>query len=199
MIAGGVLSWFASASPDGLEWSMFKVSGKEELEGTTGVHHSLGALREKTVFLPDYRFRKAEHEGAAADGAVKEEPVPAWPAPDAGTSVSGIVGGILEPLLVAVAIGFLLKKREELPWPRRSDRVEHPGFAARSGGDGPAGAIRQPAHRLDPRAKIFTTLALIVAAVSFEQHQIPALLPLLFFRSPSALSVGFPPASYSAS
>ena len=114
VITGGVLSWFASANPDGLEWSMFKVSGKEELEGTTGVHHSLGALREKTAFLPGYDFRKAEHEGAAAEGAAKEEAAPAWPAPDAGTSVSGVVGGILT-LLVAVAIGFLLKKREKPP------------------------------------------------------------------------------------
>jgi cobalt/nickel transport system permease protein len=112
VITGGVLSRFASSKPDGLEWSMFKVSGKEELAGTTGVHHSLGALREKTAFLPDYSLRKAEHEGAAAAGAVKEKRVPAWPAPDTGASVSGIVGGILT-LLVAGAIGFLLKKREK--------------------------------------------------------------------------------------
>jgi len=111
VLTGGVLSWFASSSPDGLEWSMLKVSGKEQLEGTTGVHHFLGALREKTAFLPDYRFRKAQHEGAAAEGATKEEEAsPAWPAPDAGTSVSGIVGGALT-LLVAMAIGFLLKRR----------------------------------------------------------------------------------------
>jgi cobalt/nickel transport system permease protein len=110
VIAGGVLSWFASANPDGLEWSMFRVSGKEELEGGTGVHRTLGALREKTAFLPGYDIRKTEHEGAAAEGAAREEAAPAWPAPDAGTSVSGIVGGILT-LLVAVAIGFLLKKR----------------------------------------------------------------------------------------
>jgi cobalt/nickel transport system permease protein len=100
-----MLSWFASTSPDGLEWSMFKVSGKEELEGSSGVHHSLGALQEKTAFLPDYGFKKTGHESAAA-----AEMAPAWPAPDAGTSVSGIVGGILT-LLVAVVIGFLLKKR----------------------------------------------------------------------------------------
>jgi cobalt/nickel transport system permease protein len=111
VITGGMLSWFASTKPDGLEWSMFKVSGKEELEGSTGVHRTLGALQEKTTFLPDYGSKKAEHEGAAAEGAAKEEAAPAWPAPGAGTSVSGIVGGILT-LLVAVAIGYLLKKRE---------------------------------------------------------------------------------------
>jgi len=41
--------------------------------------------------------------------------------------------------------------------------------------------LDSPIHRLDPRAKIVTSLALIVAAVSFERHQISALLPLLFF------------------
>jgi len=114
VFTGGVLSWFASANPDGLEWSMFKVSGKEELEGTTGIHHSLGALREKTAFLPDYGFKKPAHEGTAAEGAAKEETTETaapWPAPDAGTTTAGIVGGILT-MLVAVAIGFLLKRRE---------------------------------------------------------------------------------------
>jgi cobalt/nickel transport system permease protein len=112
VITGGVLSWFASSNPDGLEWSMFKVSGKEELEGSTGVHHTIGALQEKTALLPDYDFRKTGRAGAAAKGAVREEPATAWPAPDAGTSISGILGGILT-LMVAVVIGFLLKKREK--------------------------------------------------------------------------------------
>ena len=63
VITGGMLSWFASTNPDGLEWSMFKVSGKEELAGSTGVHHTLGALQEKTAFLPDYGFKKAGARG----------------------------------------------------------------------------------------------------------------------------------------
>jgi cobalt/nickel transport system permease protein len=106
VITGGMLSRFASTNPDGLEWSVFQVRGKEGLEGNTGVHRGLGALQGKTAFLPDYGFKKAEHEGVA-----EAEGTPAWPAPDAGTSTSGIVGGILT-LLVAVAIGFLLKRRE---------------------------------------------------------------------------------------
>jgi cobalt/nickel transport system permease protein len=112
VITGGMLSWFASTNPDGLEWSMFKVSGKEELEGTSGLHHTLGALQKTTAFLPDYSFKKPEHEGAAADGAAKKDAAPAWPAPDAGTSTSGIVGGALT-LLVAGTIGFLLKRRHK--------------------------------------------------------------------------------------
>jgi len=32
IIVGGVLSWFASSAPDGLEWSVEKTAGTAELE-----------------------------------------------------------------------------------------------------------------------------------------------------------------------
>ena len=41
--------------------------------------------------------------------------------------------------------------------------------------------LDSPVHRIDPRAKILSALVLIVVAVSFERHEISALLPLLFF------------------
>jgi cobalt/nickel transport system permease protein len=41
--------------------------------------------------------------------------------------------------------------------------------------------LDSPVHRLDPRAKIVAALVLIVVAVSFERHEISALLPLVFF------------------
>ncbi len=104
LVTGGFLSWFASANPDGLEWSMFKVSGQEELEATGGVHQSLAEIQEKTAFLPDYGFKKPGQEEAAGEGA------PAWPAPDAGTSASGIVGGVLT-LLVALGLGWALRRK----------------------------------------------------------------------------------------
>ena len=74
-ITGGALSWFASANPDGLEWTMFHTSGKEELEAPEkGLHSMLGALQEKTAFLPDYSFKKAEEkEEHAKSGKGKEE------------------------------------------------------------------------------------------------------------------------------
>jgi len=98
-IAGGALSWFASSNPDGLEWAMFKTSGKEELESPEGLHASLAGVQEKTSFLPDYGFKKTEAEGGSK-----------WPAVDAGTSVSGLIGGALT-LLLAALIGFGLKRR----------------------------------------------------------------------------------------
>lgn len=106
---GGVASWFASMHPDGLEWSIAKVTGREEVEGSeAGVHKSLAEVQEKTAILPDYGFKSAEGGGASDDRA-EAEPEP-WPAVSVGTSVSGLVGGLLT-LALACAVGFALKAR----------------------------------------------------------------------------------------
>ncbi|MBI4725844.1 energy-coupling factor ABC transporter permease [candidate division TA06 bacterium] len=102
VFTGAVLSWFASSHPDGLEWSMFKTSGSEELESTDPTHEKLAAVREKTAFLPDYGFKAAE--GEPANEAAKEK----WPAINVGTSVSGLVGGSMT-LLLAAFMGFLVR------------------------------------------------------------------------------------------
>ncbi len=106
LISGGALSWFASSHPDGLEWAMLQTSGKEEWASPLGLHASLESLQEKTAFLPDYGFKKAGVN-------VTPEPLsgPSWPAVDAGTSVSGLMGGGLT-LLMTVCIGWGLRRRE---------------------------------------------------------------------------------------
>jgi cobalt/nickel transport system permease protein len=107
LLTGAVLSWFASANPDGLEWSMAKVSGKQELESKEKINEAAKSLQEKTAFLPDYGFKK--HNSVPGVPAPKEESR-SWPAVDAGTSVAGIVGGIIT-LVFAAVIGLVLKKR----------------------------------------------------------------------------------------
>jgi hypothetical protein len=59
----------------------------------------LAKFQEKTAFLPDYGFKKS------GEPAERAEP---WPAVNAGTSVSGIVGGLIT-LAVAGLIGYILK------------------------------------------------------------------------------------------
>ncbi len=109
LVLGGVASWFASSHPDGLEWSMSKVSGKEELEAPAGgIHQTLSGVQERTAFLPDYGFKTADAEPSSSEAA---EPAPdPWPAVSAGTSVSGIVGGLITLALTGLA-GFALKTR----------------------------------------------------------------------------------------
>lgn len=100
VIVGGVLSWFASANPDGLEWSMEKTAGTSELQADDELHSKLSQAQEKTAILPDYNFK------SSGDDDEKNEA--AWPSVSTGTSVSGLVGGAVT-LLVAVAIGVIIK------------------------------------------------------------------------------------------
>ena len=58
---GGFISWFASENPDGLEWAIKKVTGKDELESSKqGLLGTLALLQKKTAFLPDYNFKKLQ-------------------------------------------------------------------------------------------------------------------------------------------
>ena len=102
VIVGGIFSWFASANPDGLEWSMEKTAGTTELDSPGGIHDTLSNLQEKTAFLPDYGFKL---ESEAEESATEDE---VWPAVSAGTSISGIIGGALT-LGLAILIGFGVK------------------------------------------------------------------------------------------
>lgn len=121
LVTGGFISWFASENPDGLEWSIAKVTGHEELKGTElGLHGALAALQEKIAFLPDYTFKKTAdtniealksnaaqaHQAAPPDQRPKEHKNPL------GTSVAGLAGGTIA-LGLAFLIGYILKRRNQ--------------------------------------------------------------------------------------
>jgi len=94
---GGVASWFASTQPDGLEWSVAKTADTEEIQApVTGISKNLSKVQEKTAFLPDYDFKESGEQSES------------WPAISAGTSVSGILGGLIT-LVVSCLIGMALK------------------------------------------------------------------------------------------
>ncbi len=111
IIVGGALSWFASANPDGLEWSMIRTAGTAELEAADGIHATLSDIQSKTAFLPDYGFKAGESGQEPANA----EPEEAWPSVSAGTSVSGILGGALTLALAAVTgliIGTVKRRKK---------------------------------------------------------------------------------------
>jgi cobalt/nickel transport system permease protein len=112
LLTGGVLSWFASKHPDGLEWSITKVTGQKELKSPEhGVHGTLANLQEKLSFLPDYSFRKQVESPASVPAMQDQKPEEKKPeGSKLGTSVSGIVGGSLT-LGLSFLIGFILKRR----------------------------------------------------------------------------------------
>jgi len=105
LLTGGIVSAFASKDPDGLEWAILRITGKTELKAPpAGLHRSLAQLQEKVAILPDYGFRNS----AAKTAAPQQEPQSRRF--NAGTSVAGVLGGLVT-LLLAFLTGFLLKKR----------------------------------------------------------------------------------------
>jgi cobalt/nickel transport system permease protein len=90
IVIGGFVSLFASANPDGLEWSMEGIAGTAELEADGTVYHSASQIQQSTAFLPDYGFKNSD---AASETA--------------GTSLSGIIGGGIT-LVIAALVGYLI-------------------------------------------------------------------------------------------
>jgi len=97
VLTAGVLSWFASSNPDGLEWSMFKTSGHEELAAPeSAIYNKLGSLQEKTAVLPDYGFKGAEESESIVN---------------VGTTFSGIIGSVIT-LCLAFLAGAVFRRRK---------------------------------------------------------------------------------------
>lgn len=94
LVAGG-LSLFASAYPDGLEWSIEKTAGEAELSANSALHEAAAKAQEGTALLPDYDYKDA---GASV--------LP-------GTSAAGLLGAAIT-LVVAGGCGLIIhlaKKR----------------------------------------------------------------------------------------
>ncbi|MFA5204446.1 MAG: energy-coupling factor ABC transporter permease [Lentisphaeria bacterium] len=126
LLFSGVLAWFASSRPDGLEWSVSRVSGREELpRAPAGLAAGLARIQEKTALFPDYSLpRRAPAAGTEATEATErtEGTPPAWPAVDAGTSLAGLVGAGLVGLLAAALAGLLLGLRKRMAGPAAGTR-----------------------------------------------------------------------------
>jgi cobalt/nickel transport system permease protein len=98
IVTGGFLSWFASERPDGLEWSIARLTGSEELAAPASpTHYTLNKLQEKSSFMPDYSPKNAGRKASASTI------VP-------NTSTAGLLGGLLT-LLASFLTGFTLKRR----------------------------------------------------------------------------------------
>ncbi len=105
LLVGGFMSWFASSQPDGLEWSISKVTGSEELSATVShrIHKAVAVIQERLSFLPDYSF--AERGGAPSFEKEGESSVI-----NLGTTVSGLAGSLFV-FLAAGALGMLFRNR----------------------------------------------------------------------------------------
>lgn len=92
LLLGGLFSWYASEHPDGLEWSIQRITGETELSEPGGeIHHTAAWIQNFTTILPDYQISKEALGGTQAE-----------------TSLAGILGGFLTLTLVTV-IGLLIR------------------------------------------------------------------------------------------
>ena len=93
-LTGGLLSLTASSYPDGLEWSVERLTGSTELNAAGGIYQTAGSVQEITSLLPDYAFKSSESSF--------------------GTAFSGMVGGLIVALVCVGAchlFKFFRKKR----------------------------------------------------------------------------------------
>ncbi|MBQ9346827.1 MAG: energy-coupling factor ABC transporter permease [Oscillibacter sp.] len=88
VVTAGGLSLLASAFPDGLEWSIQRLTGSTELETVGNAAVIAGQIQNTTAFLPDYAFPNSESA--------------------LGTSVSGLVGGAIV-IALCLAAGYALR------------------------------------------------------------------------------------------
>ncbi len=100
VLIGGGLSLVASSNPDGLEWSIQKVTGSAEIEtdsSNADAVNGAAQIQEKTALLPDYAF-------ANSDSSL-------------GTTFSGVFGSVVVAVIsIGCCIIFkLFKKKEDVP------------------------------------------------------------------------------------
>lgn len=97
----GIFSWFASSNPDGLEWSISKVTGETELKSKGSIYSEFSEIQSKIAIFPDYTFKDGKEVEKGLTGI----------APSFGnieTSISGILGGFVT-LLIAMVTGFIIR------------------------------------------------------------------------------------------
>lgn len=88
-MTAGVLSLFASAFPDGLEWSLQRITGSTELDASGPVQAFFARIQSLTALLPDYNLAGSESA--------------------AGASAAGLIGAAIV-LAAVVVLGKILKK-----------------------------------------------------------------------------------------
>ena len=88
-MTAGVLSLFASAFPDGLEWSLQRITGSTELDASGPVQAFFARIQSLTALLPVYILTGSESA--------------------AGASAAGLIGAAVV-LAAVVVLGKILKK-----------------------------------------------------------------------------------------
>ncbi len=84
LIIGGIFSLFSSSAPDGLEWSVAKITNSQGLVADNALHTKAQMLQDQLAVLPDYSFKPSAN--SLIPYALSET---------LGTSASGLLGSML--------------------------------------------------------------------------------------------------------
>jgi cobalt/nickel transport system permease protein len=117
LLIGGVVAWFASSLPDGLEWSLQEIVGPGGITETADEGSGrLARIQEKTAPLAGYDIAAADRgtEGVRERAGGEESPT-AWPNVSRGKSLSGIVGSmvVLACVYFTALVLVRLRSRQE--------------------------------------------------------------------------------------
>jgi cobalt/nickel transport system permease protein len=104
VLSGGILAWYASENPDGLEWAIEKVAGTSEITSSSPVmNEKLDHIQQKTSFMPDYSFKEnttiSLNENNALDNYTN-------------TALPGLIGSLLV-LTCSILTGVILKRKKQ--------------------------------------------------------------------------------------
>lgn len=88
VVIGGLFSLTASADPDGLEWSIEKITGSTEISSAESVYEKVEHIQESTAMFPDYSLKISDS--------------------NLGTSLSGIIGVVIVILVCGVG-GYVVR------------------------------------------------------------------------------------------
>ena len=113
LLLGGVISWFASAHPDGLEWSYLehkygRTAGAVEPPSKAAA--AVDDLQARYSPMPDYSARSAPL-GSVAEEAQEDAEEEAWPNVSGWGSVAGLVGTLITLLAVYFVSAGLRRKK----------------------------------------------------------------------------------------
>ncbi|HUW58591.1 MAG TPA: energy-coupling factor ABC transporter permease [Planctomycetota bacterium] len=115
-LLAGVVSWFASSHPDGLEWSYMEHrygDGANALSDPSETIVKVDALQAKWSLMPDYSRRSAALGDVPRDEEAVEEAGPVWPAVSGWGSLAGLVGTAVT-LVVVYLIAAAVRRRQRL-------------------------------------------------------------------------------------
>ena len=115
LLLAGVVSWFASSYPDGLEWSYLKHEygdAQVAIKPPSDAILAADNIQAKYAPLPDYSARPAPLGAIAAGPADEATTADAWPNVTGWGSLAGVIGTIGTLVIVYIAAVLLGRKRQ---------------------------------------------------------------------------------------